>query len=666
MIALRRIVAPLALLCLVWLFSALMPQAAHAAPCTAPCTKAQITTDIGTNWPDNTIGAITPALLRSTVLEAIGSYIDANGGTSLSCAAHNWVSAIPTLSSITCTQPAIADVSGWGTGVATALGVAANTAGGPAVPSGALTLDGVVYGGGSGASPGSTAAGTNGQLFLGVTSGAPQWGTMSGDATITNAGALTVAAGAITDAKRANMNAWTVSGNNTSGATAPTDFTIDGLTLKASPASGDEIWIWDVSGSAWKKTTASALSTVGSVASLNGQTGAVNVVAGTGINVAASGGNVTVTNAGRVLLAANATYFVRTVPVAVTISNASPGVVTHTAHGYLAGQLVTFNSTTSLPTGLTAGTIYCVLAAGLATNTYEVGATCGGSAINTSSAGSGTFTEQAGNDLTGTGSAQTATAAFMTLQGGINYLQQNIDVGNFNATIQAACSGGGGVALYGTTFANMPFVGGNAVVNTPAVDIKGDTTTPTNCVISDLAVGGSAFAAEQGTQIKIEGFEITSATNSGYGLLSDTGATLWWGNMAFGPMTGTGNTAHINAHTTGARAICLANYSIIGAAAIHWYGERGGYIECPSVTITITGTPAFAGAFAFADNSGLVYANGNTFTGSATGTRYFAQNLGNINTNSGSTTFFPGNAAGTPSAIHTFTASGASCCGLYN
>lgn len=40
---------------------------------------------------------------------------------------------------------------------------------------------------------GNTAAGTNGQLFLGVTSGAPNWGTMSGDATISNAGALTFA-----------------------------------------------------------------------------------------------------------------------------------------------------------------------------------------------------------------------------------------------------------------------------------------------------------------------------------------------------------------------------------------------------------------------------------------------------------------------------------------
>lgn len=40
---------------------------------------------------------------------------------------------------------------------------------------------------------GSTAAGTNGQIFLGQTGAFPAWATMSGDATISNAGALTLA-----------------------------------------------------------------------------------------------------------------------------------------------------------------------------------------------------------------------------------------------------------------------------------------------------------------------------------------------------------------------------------------------------------------------------------------------------------------------------------------
>ena len=78
---------------------------------------------------------------------------------------------------------------------------------------------------------------------------------------------------------------------------------------------------------------------------------------------------------------------------AVTITNASPAVVTWTSHGRAADDAVMFavSAAGSLPTGLTAGTIYYVIAAGLATNTFQVSATKGGSAINTSSAGSGTF-----------------------------------------------------------------------------------------------------------------------------------------------------------------------------------------------------------------------------------------------------------------------------------
>ncbi len=106
-------------------------QAPAEASCTAPCTKGAITTDISTNWPDNTIGAITPALLRSTVAELLGSYVDANGASSLSCAAHQWISAIPTLSSITCAQPAITDISGLGTGVSALLGGNATGSGAP-------------------------------------------------------------------------------------------------------------------------------------------------------------------------------------------------------------------------------------------------------------------------------------------------------------------------------------------------------------------------------------------------------------------------------------------------------------------------------------------------------------------------------------------------------
>lgn len=122
----RRILTIVALLC------------AFIAPAYAQKTKAALTAEINTNWPDQNTGSITPALLRSTVLDIVNSYFDLNGTTSLSCAAHNWIAALPTLSSITCTQPVIADISGWGTGVASALGVNVGSAGSFVVNGGAL------------------------------------------------------------------------------------------------------------------------------------------------------------------------------------------------------------------------------------------------------------------------------------------------------------------------------------------------------------------------------------------------------------------------------------------------------------------------------------------------------------------------------------------------
>jgi hypothetical protein len=82
------------------------------APAHAQKTKSALTTEINANWPDNVNGAITPAVLRSTVIDIVNSYYDLNGGTSLACAAHQWVAGLPTLSSLTCTQPAFSDLSG--------------------------------------------------------------------------------------------------------------------------------------------------------------------------------------------------------------------------------------------------------------------------------------------------------------------------------------------------------------------------------------------------------------------------------------------------------------------------------------------------------------------------------------------------------------------------
>lgn len=76
----------------------------------------------------------------------------------------------------------------------------------------------------------------------------------------------------------------------------------------------------------------------------------------------------------------------------VTMTIASPAVFTLTSHGLVAGDIVKFTTTGALPTGLTVGTKYYVISSGLTANAFEVSATLGGAAINTTGTQSGTHT----------------------------------------------------------------------------------------------------------------------------------------------------------------------------------------------------------------------------------------------------------------------------------
>lgn len=77
-------------------------------------------------------------------------------------------------------------------------------------------------------------------------------------------------------------------------------------------------------------------------------------------------------------------------PITVTLSIASPCVVTWAAHSLLPGQGVMFFTTGALPTGLSALTVYYVISAGFASGSFQISATVGGAAINTSGSQSGT------------------------------------------------------------------------------------------------------------------------------------------------------------------------------------------------------------------------------------------------------------------------------------
>ena len=77
--------------------------------------------------------------------------------------------------------------------------------------------------------------------------------------------------------------------------------------------------------------------------------------------------------------------------ITCTISNGSPCVVTAVAHGQLAGYIVSFTSTGTLPTGITAGVKYYILDNGLTANQFKISLVKAGSPVITTSGSSGTI-----------------------------------------------------------------------------------------------------------------------------------------------------------------------------------------------------------------------------------------------------------------------------------
>lgn len=84
----------------------------------------------------------------------------------------------------------------------------------------------------------------------------------------------------------------------------------------------------------------------------------------------------------------------------VTISQASPGVISWTGHGFTTACPVVFTTTGSLPAAITSGTVYYVVPSTIATNTFSVATTLAnalaGTGINTASASTPTTTGTAG------------------------------------------------------------------------------------------------------------------------------------------------------------------------------------------------------------------------------------------------------------------------------
>ena len=104
----------------------------------------------------------------------------------------------------------------------------------------------------------------------------------------------------------------------------------------------------------------------------------------------------------------------------VTVTSASPGVITWVGHNLSANSPVYFTTTQTMPSGLAANTIYFVKTV-LSVDTFTVSSTIGGPAINTASTGLGVITGFYPSSVTMANANFASTTATSTSAGIIRY-----------------------------------------------------------------------------------------------------------------------------------------------------------------------------------------------------------------------------------------------------
>lgn len=229
-----------------------------------------------------------------------------------------------------------------------------------------------------------------------------------------------------------------------------------------------------------------------------------------------------------------------------------------------------------------------------------------------------------------TGLENTAGGAFLTIQKAIDTIA-SLDCSIYDVYIQVADG------TYTGSNTLKSFIGSGTLI------IQGNSTTPANVYIntSSYCFGGSSCVGKY----IIKDMKLASSASSALFAINAP-TNISFGNIDFGASLN----AHIYAEGFGASITAISNYGISGGCGWgHLTAIAGATILIAGLTITISNTPALT-YFAWCTRGlGMITAFSCTFTGSATGKRYQIENNSVCFINGASSTYFPGNSAGSVS-----------------
>lgn len=239
-----------------------------------------------------------------------------------------------------------------------------------------------------------------------------------------------------------------------------------------------------------------------------------------------------------------------------------------------------------------------------------------------------------GGSLIGNGLVNSDAYAFSTIQAAVNWLSRQPFDPAFWAN-SGDLSDGWTINVANGTYAETVTLKDIAPIG---CKIVGNEGSPGSVVVQGVTDGFSATGLN--TKWFIRGMAIVA--NGGSVLSAIQGSQITFRNVNFSAAT----SAQLLARD-GGRIIADGNYGIENNAAYHAYARTGGIVEISGRTVTLSGTPAFSTAFAYAESVSSIRAVGNTFSGTgATGKRYDARSNAVIDVNGGGASYFPGNSAG--------------------